>query len=285
MTETARHILAPALGPRQERVRQLLTRLAASPPQVLLLEAGEAEERSAMALYWALLLNCASSPKPCLDCADCARIAAQTHRDLFFFDGHTESIKIDQMRELRPILGQPPRELAYRVIILSEAQALTIEAANSLLKSLEEPALSTVFVLTAPQRERLLPTLVSRSWALTMAWPKDEPISHGPLAEWEATLASFLADGRGWFPKTMAKGNVDRELVRGMVRQIRGRLRQAMAGQSLPGPLGPILANLGPQGRRNLDVTLTQAQNALDFQVSPALVLDWLASQMFRSCR
>lgn len=81
------------------------------------------------------------------------------------------SIKIDEVRALRPLLGEPPRFGRKRVIVMAEAQALGIEAANSLLKVLEDPCPDTCFVFTAPQRERLLPTLVSRGWVVTLPWP------------------------------------------------------------------------------------------------------------------
>ena len=94
------------------------------------------------------------------------------HRDFFVLDGREESIKIAQVREqVRPVLGEAPREAQKRIILLAEAQSLGEAAANALLKSMEEPRPHNAFILTTPQRERLLPTLISRSWILTLPWP------------------------------------------------------------------------------------------------------------------
>ncbi len=197
-------------NPRQERIRDFLERLAAQPPQVLLLEGGTVNERTAAALFWALRLNClaaspptlgntdnfsgsgnsdsldsrdnlsASGPSdnsadfytvPCCSCSNCLRFLGHTHRDFFFLDGLAGSIKIDDVRAIRGVIGESPREATYRVVIFREAQALVEAAANSLLKSFEEPRPGTSFLLLTPQRERLLPTLVSRSLTLTLPWP------------------------------------------------------------------------------------------------------------------
>lgn len=169
LAEKLRNFLS---SPRETRALGFFRSLAGSPPpQVLLLEGGGQEERKLAAFYWAALLNCPERSAPCLACPVCLRLFSRTHRDLLYFDGSLGSIKIDEVRGLRSIIGEAPREAVKRVIILAEAQSLTEAAANAMLKSLEEPCSGTVFVLLAPQRERLLPTLVSRSWVLTLAWP------------------------------------------------------------------------------------------------------------------
>ena len=104
-------------------------------------------------------------------------------------DGREGSIKIETVRELRTILGEAPRGDGKRVVILAEAQSLGVEAANALLKSLEEPRPGVCFLLLAPQRERLLPTLVSRGWVVTLAWPEAGTPSTPELFQWEEALA------------------------------------------------------------------------------------------------
>ena len=120
-------------------------------------------------------------------------------------------------RELRTILGEAPRGDGKRVVILAEAQSLGVEAANALLKSLEEPRPGVCFLLLAPQRERLLPTLVSRGWVVTLAWPEAGTPSTPELFQWEEALAEFMASGQGWLDKTSGKGAVDAALARRIV--------------------------------------------------------------------
>jgi len=279
------------------RVRELLGRLAPSPPQVLLLEGGDPLSREGLARYWACSLNCEAlshpgGAGPCLECHACKQMLQDTHRDLFFFDGAAASIKIDEVRELRRVLGEPPRDARYRMVILFEAQALGAEAANALLKSLEDPRPNTRFVLCAPQRERLLPTLVSRSWVVTLAWA--DPLAREPapeLAEWLDALAGCVRDGRGWMARTAAKGALDRPLAQRVCLEVQRELLQSLLhsrnGSAAPGSqLSSLLAGrLSPAGLRQLDEALAQCLLALDHQANAALVLDWLAVTLYRLVR
>lgn len=184
--EEAVAAFSSALAPGLERARSRLSALADRPPQLLHVEGGELNERVGLALWWAALLNCTNTeeagalqPEPCLACSACLRIGAGLFADLVILDGREGNIKIDQVRELRPLLGEAPRFGRKRVVVVLEAQALGVEAANSLLKSLEEPCPDSCFLFTMPQRERLLPTLVSRGWVLTLPWPESVASSAG----------------------------------------------------------------------------------------------------------
>ncbi len=272
----------------QPRVVDFLRRLANAPPQVLILEGGLADERVALALYWAARLNCSADSPPCLRCSSCTRIIhpEHPHRDLFFLDGREGSIKIETIRdEIRPILAQPPREGAQRVVILAEAQALSDEAANALLKSLEEPRPWTRFLLLAPQRERLLPTLVSRGWALTLAWPHDstqrDPDQDEALRSWRETLIGFLKTGRGWMERTSRKGELSANIARLFVLGCQRDLAAVLSGR--PGSeLAEFWTRCFDVPRlRQVDVALDEAQAALDSKGTPALVLDCLALRLF----
>ena len=295
------------------RVREQMSALCAAAPQVLLIEGGSQTERLAAGLIWACLLNCeqGGTDLPCLACSTCKRFMQAAHRDFFVLDGREESIKIETVREwVRPVLGEPPREAARRVILFAEAQSLGLEAANALLKSLEEPRPQNAFVLTAPQRERLLPTLVSRSWVLTLPWPEpgrrlgaweaaalaSAPSAAGEeqaaCAEWEAALAAFLTSGRGWFGKTGTKGAVTPASAQAILSCLQSALAAALlsgrsSSQGVPhaaagGPLYQVLSNsLTPVLARRFYEAAALCQSALDYRVNPALVADWLAVRLF----
>lgn len=195
--EEAEAAFALALDARQERVRAALNKLASDPPQVLILEGGSVAERFSVALW-------ARRPPqlPGRAAALPALPGLPPDRREFVSRpvcaGRREgSIKIETVRELRTILGEAPRGDGKRVVILAEAQSLGVEAANALLKSLEEPRPGVCFLLLAPQRERLLPTLVSRGWVVTLAWPEAGTPSTPELFQWEEALAEFMASGRG----------------------------------------------------------------------------------------
>lgn len=287
------HIMAPALASRHARVRGFLHRLAANPPQVLLMEGGTVEERAAMSFYWAALLNCtlneSEGPRPCLACSACAQMIACRHRDMFFLDGREESIKIDDVRAVRGVLGEPPRDNGQRMVILCEAQSLGVEAANALLKSLEEPRPGTSFVLLAPQRERLLPTLVSRSWVLTLAWPESHgaDASSDPLevqaAEWGDALAEFARTGTGWFQRTASKSSLDNGVAQRVVVYCQRELVSAITG-NVHSELARLFAGVDSLVHRRVDEVLAECQESLVYNVNPAIVMDWLATRVALLC-
>ncbi|HDQ40324.1 MAG TPA: DNA polymerase III subunit delta' [Desulfonatronum sp.] len=272
--------------PRQERLLDYLGRLLLQPPRVLLLEGGRTEERATIAKYWAAALNCTATQKPCRTCSVCRWIAQGEFTDMHYLDGREGRIGIDAVRDLRPLLGQAPRQAGgRRIIVLGEAQELTVEAANALLKSMEDMDAYNHFVLLAPQRERLLPTLVSRSWVLTLGWfsscrkassGDDEKENVPGVAQWLAALEDFLRTGKGWFAMTMAKPRIDKSLAAGLIHECRSSLIAAMQHSPREG-LATFFYGLGaPHAWRNMDLRLIQAEQALVAQVSPLLVLDWL---------
>ena len=177
------------------------------------------------------------------------------------------------------ILGEAPRGDGKRVVILAEAQSLGVEAANALLKSLEEPRPGVCFLLLAPQRERLLPTLVSRGWVVTLAWPEAGTPSTPELFQWEEALAEFMASGQGWLDKTSGKGAVDAALARRIVLSVQKAQAALHAGRD-GGPLGRRLAILPEAGHLHVNDLLAQCQESLDYMVSPPLVLNWLATRL-----
>lgn len=272
---------------RQERARARLDRLAENPPQVLVIEGGQADERENAALYYAAALNCArrgtGGTGACGVCEACAQVRDKVFLDLVFLDGREQSIKVEDVREVRQKVGEPPRGPGFRVVVLTEAQGLTPQAANALLKSMEEPRPGNCFVLLAPQRERLLPTLVSRSWTVTLAWPDTARApGEGPedTTEWLDALERFWRTGRGLLPLTGTKGRLTRNLAQAVVLDLSRELAGVLAGRP-GGTLGQLLAaRLDLAGLRRLDVLLAGAQEVLVGQVSPPLTLEWLATRV-----
>lgn len=287
-------IIAPSLDARHARVRGFIEQLAEDPPQVILFEGGTAEEREAVALYWAARINCINSPAPCLECSACRQMITKSSRDLFFFDGragsvgfdgepnNTGTIKIEWIRELRSILGEPPRSEKKRIVVLFEAQSLSIASANALLKSLEEPRPNTSFLLLAPQRERLLPTLVSRSWVVTLAWPKGEVSSalSEEIDDWSELLAEFMVDGTGLLAKTGVRGALDATLAARLIVHCQHELLSAITGRRA-GELARLFAQLDVGRQRKLDEVLGECQDSLNALVSPPLVIDWLGTKLY----
>lgn len=98
----------------------------------------------------------------CGQCRSCRQILAGNHPDVICIEPDRDLIKIDTIRDLLLRIAFKPHQAGRRVIIISDAQAMNREAANALLKALEEPPPQTIFFLTAGQPADLLPTVVSR---------------------------------------------------------------------------------------------------------------------------
>ena len=108
-------------------------------------------------------LRAEGSVDACGACAACTRIARGVHPDVLFVEpGDSGAIKIDQVRDIVDRAQYRPFEGRRRVVIIDEADALVQPAQNALLKTLEEPTPSSVFILVTSRPDMLLPTVLSR---------------------------------------------------------------------------------------------------------------------------
>ena len=98
----------------------------------------------------------------CGQCRTCRLTAERQHPDLFFVEPPNRVITIDQIRQLQKACVSAPYEANYRVVLIDECHAMKEEAANALLKTLEEPPDQMILVLITDQPHRLLDTIISR---------------------------------------------------------------------------------------------------------------------------
>lgn len=136
----------------------------------------------------------------CGQCKPCRKIESGTHPDILHVAPSGNFIKIAQIRELCNTLMAKPYEAAIRFVVIRNADAMNTEAANALLKVLEEPPDKTHFILTASQPSDLLPTIVSRCQSVRFNPVSPSAIAghlvreKGLLPE-EAGLIASMADG------------------------------------------------------------------------------------------
>ncbi len=143
--------------------------------------------RRTLALLTAAALACEkkTGDMPCMECPHCGRILSMNTPDLRLFDrGDEASIKIETVRRLREDIYLAPTENRYKVYIIAEADTMTVQAQNALLKVLEEPPTETLIFLTVTEKERLLPTIRSRAQLLRM-----ERFSEAALSEYVKALS------------------------------------------------------------------------------------------------
>ncbi|MBI2915147.1 MAG: hypothetical protein HYY08_04390 [Firmicutes bacterium] len=137
------------------------------------------------ALSLARALNC-EAPEPqdggCGTCRSCQEIKAGRHADVRVLAPDGSSIKIGQIRRLEAEIALKPRQGRYKVWVIKRAQDMTDQAANCLLKTLEEPPGDAVLILIAPSRHLLLPTIVSRCQVLVSPGSQDLSVSQDALS-------------------------------------------------------------------------------------------------------
>jgi DNA polymerase-3 subunit delta' len=122
----------------------------------------EGSGKKTLALCFASALTCALFPAgPCGDCRSCRKAAVGANPDIHLVLPEGRSLRIDQVRQVRKAAYLRPHESRCQVFIL-EAATVTPEAANSMLKVLEEPPAGTIFLLLAENPATLPPTVVSR---------------------------------------------------------------------------------------------------------------------------
>ena len=279
-----------------DRLKAVLDNLGAAPPQVLLLEGGSEAQRMDTARYWAMRINCptaGTTGTPCLACPSCQQIAAGEHLDLAAYDGRisnredeenpgpVRAFNMERVRELKVRLRDAPHGQGRRVVLLMGLSLTRDEASNALLKALEEPSNTTVFVLLAPQREQLLPTLVSRSFCLTLPWPDchaDDP----DMQPWEDALAQFLVQGQGFLDKVAGKGAIDAAGATRLLLCCQKAMSRILSGTHNPArPLDAALVLLHGKGRAAACQWFAEAQEALNYGVTPARVLEALAARLY----
>jgi len=132
-----------------------------------------------LALNLAQALNCEATDRPCAQCVSCQKILGLKHADVRVIGvtsngnsgadkAHAE-ISIDQIRDMLHVASLPPFEGKYKVFIIDGAELLSTEAANCLLKTLEEPVGRVVFILLTGAEGLLLATVVSRCQRVELA--------------------------------------------------------------------------------------------------------------------
>lgn len=142
-----------------------------------------------LALNLAQALNCEAPDPPCGECQACRRIATAKHADVQVIglssDENSGRLKteivIDQVKEMQRAANLPPYEGKHKVFIVDGAELLSGEAANRLLKVLEEPPPKVVFLLLTARERLLLPTVISRCQRVEL-----QPL---PVAEMEKVLS------------------------------------------------------------------------------------------------
>ncbi len=159
-------------------------------PHALLLTGPRGAGKNALARSLAAAINCEAREadgSPCGLCLSCRKIAGDIHPDLktLLPSGRARQIKMEDIQTLRAEMAFRPYEARVKVFIIRQADRLTGDSGNALLKTLEEPPPDSLLILTSASEAEIMPTILSRCLRLRLA-----PL---PLA----AILEVLADRRG----------------------------------------------------------------------------------------
>ncbi|MFM8370189.1 MAG: ATP-binding protein [Chloroflexota bacterium] len=174
--------------------------------------------RRTLALRLAQALNCekpVAPGEPCFVCRTCKQIEAMQHPDLAVIQAMDEdgaskeggTLRVDQIREVQRTLNLKPYQSPFRVALFLRFQEANDNAANALLKTLEEAPAHAILLLTADNPEQLLPTINSRCEILRLRSLPLETIvadllDHG-VDEDRARLLAHISGGRPGFARKL----------------------------------------------------------------------------------
>lgn len=230
-------------------------------PAAYLFTGPEGCGRTMAAVAVAASLNCESGPIACGTCPSCRLFAAGNHPD-FYRIGPAEGkryIEIKQVRELiiakaflKPMTGRTS------TFVIQGANNFYPNAANAFLKTLEEPPETTRFILIAPQREAVLPTIASRCQVLPF-----RPLGRTVLCE--LLVERGIPREEAEPLSAMAGGSLKRALM----------LREEGVLKGMDGEFGRLLAlpTLGPS--KILDLSQRWGKNRADALRNLELMIQW----------
>jgi DNA polymerase-3 subunit delta' len=127
-------------------------------------------------LMGSLLCQRPEGLEACGQCKSCLLLAAGSHPDNYVLEPEEadKAIKVDQVRDLVSFVVQTAQMGGRKVVLIEPVESMNINAANALLKSLEEPSGNTVLLLVSHQPSRLLPTVKSRCVQQACPLPGEE---------------------------------------------------------------------------------------------------------------
>jgi len=142
----------------------------------------------------------------CGRCLTCRRMISGNFPDLLVIEPDGQNIKIEQIRELNRRLDYRPVFGDYRVTIIKQADVMTEEAANSFLKTLEEPPLGNILILETVEPRDLLSTIVSRCQKIPF-----QPLSFRIIEEW-LSIEMDMDEERALLISRLSEGSLGRAI-------------------------------------------------------------------------
>jgi DNA polymerase-3 subunit delta' len=176
--------------------------------------------RSNAGRAFAAALQCLN--QGCGECAVCRTAMSGSHPDVSLIRTELLSIRVSEIRELVRRAAMSPTQGGWQVMVVEDADRLTEQAADALLKSIEEPAPRTVWVLCAPTVEDVVPTIRSRCRLLVLRTP---PVA--AIAEMLTTKGGIEPELAG-FAARAAQGHIGRARALARDEEVRDRRNKVL---------------------------------------------------------
>lgn len=190
-------------------------------PHAFLICGPDGSGKHTLALELAAALNCekradGAGALPCLKCNACRRIYGGNFTDITHLSraGGKATVGVEEVRAFREDMFLSPTESAYKVYIIDEADKLTPNAQNALLKVLEEPPQSVIIILLAESRDKILTTVKSRVQTVAMQ-----------LFGYEELRDYLIKNSE----KARNMSRLNKETLDGIVMSANGRIGQALS--------------------------------------------------------
>ena len=175
-------------------------------PHALLLQGADGLGKRSFVAWLACAVLCESSSGSTLDCcghcASCALVKAGSHPDLLWVapEEDKQQISVDQIRAAIERLTKTSYRHGYKIAIIEPAHQMTLNAANSVLKTLEEPTPRSLLVLITSRPSTLPPTVRSRCQRITIARPARQEATRWLEKESGQAITPVLLDFAGGAP-------------------------------------------------------------------------------------
>ncbi|MFV0528377.1 MAG: DNA polymerase III subunit delta' [Lachnospiraceae bacterium] len=182
-----------------------------------------------LANMFAMTLQCKEQGiEPCLKCSSCKKAMSKNHPDIInVFSQQPGSMKVDEVREqVVSDVGVKPYESPYKIYIINDAEKMTVQAQNAVLKTIEEPPAYVVILLLANNEEGLLPTILSRCVklhlkALQDSLVKNYLIERLKIPDYKAQQDALFARGNIGRAQQIAKSEDYMELTNSTLRIVK----------------------------------------------------------------
>src|SRR6476620_6951427 len=211
--------------------------------------------RSNAAVAFAAALQCEEHPPGCGECHECHTVLAGSHAAVAMVRTEGLSIGVKETRDLVRRSALAPVGRRWQILVVEDADRLTEQACNALLKAIEEPADRTVWMLCAPTVDDVLPTIRSRCRLVTLTTPTAEDVAAF------LTRADGVPDALASYAARASQGHIGRARALARDEATRNRRREVVSIPARLNSLGDCMtaaANLAEVTKEEADLITTR---------------------------